>query len=139
APDLAGRQAGLGLGALALPLLFLGHLVGQDDLAPVLVHLNDFERYGLADILIQVVLEAAAAHVGGGHKASNPQIHDKTAFNAIRYHGVEDLAGLFGVLYTIPGLLEVGALFGEDGVAILVFGLEDIDLDLLPDLDDVIG
>src|SRR5262249_7803392 len=106
--------------------------------AALFIHLDDFERDRLPDVLFQIIFQAAAADVGSGNEASNAQVYSQAALDPVGDHRIERLAGLLGVLDFVPGLFEVGALFGEDGIAVLVLGFQHEHLDSLADFHDVV-
>ena len=138
-PNLSRLQAGFGFLAFRLALLIHSGLVGQNDLAALLVHFNHFERDRLADIFVQIGFQAAVADMRRGHEAPDTQVYHKPALDAIRDQRRQGFAAVFGLLYLVPRLLEVRALFGKHGDAVLIFRLDDVDLDFIADFDNIFG
>ena len=94
-PDLPGRKRRLGFGAPRLALLLGRHFVGKDDFALILVDLDDLERDLLADVLIEIVLEAARTDVRRRDEAADAvEVHQEATLVVVGHFGLDDLVRL---------------------------------------------
>src|ERR1044072_2450580 len=136
--DLAGLEAVKDLLAHLLTLFLEPGAPREDDVVAAAVELDDFAFEGLAHELVEVV-DAADVHQRGGQEAAHSAVEDEAALHDVDEAAFDRLAGLGGGLDPAPGLLEAGALLGEDEAALGVFFGEDEGVDLLAQLDLVAG
>ena len=73
-----------------------------------------------------------------GRKPRTPEVDDQAALDDLDDGALDRLAGLGGGLDLAPGLLEAGALLGQQQAAVLVLLGEDQRVDLLAQLDLVV-
>ena len=136
--DLALLQGGqevladLGLGLLE------PRTAREHDVVAVLVQLDDLRLELLADVRLQV---ADAAHLDqrGGEEAAEADVEDEATLDDLDDGAVDDAVLFLDLLDRAPGALVLGALLGQDQAAFLVLLLEDQGLDLVADLDDLVG
>ena len=122
---------------LGLGLLEPG-AAGQHDVVAVLVELDDLGLELLADVRLEV---AHAAHLDQrrGQEAAQADVEDQAALDDLDDGAGDDAVLLLDLLDRAPGALVLGALLGQDQPAFLVLLLEDEGLDLVADLDDLVG
>ena len=70
-----------------------------------------------------------------GRKPRTPEVEDQAALDDLDHGALHRLAGVGGLLDPAPGLLEAGALLGEDQAPLLVLLGEDERVHLLAELD----
>ena len=136
--DLALLQRGEErLAHLGLGLLEPG-AAGQDHVVAVLVQLDDLGLELLADVGLQV---ADPAHLDQrrGQEAAQADVEDQAALDDLDDGAGDDAVLFLDLLDRAPGALVLGALLGQDQPALLVLLLEDQGLDLVADLDDLVG
>ena len=136
--DLAGLQAVEDLLADLLALLLEHGAAREHDVVAGAVELDDLALDRLADELVEVV-DAADVDQRGGQEAAHPEVEDQAALDDLDDAALDRLAGLGGGLDLAPGLLEAGALLGEDQATVGVLLGEDERVDLLAELDLVGG
>ena len=140
--DAAAHLALLQGGEEVLPHLGLGLLqprpAGQHDVVAVLVQLDDLGLELLADVRLEV---AHPAHLDQGRRqeAAQPDVEDQAALDHLDDGAGDDAVLLLELLDRAPGALVLGALLGQDQPALLVLLLQDQGLDLVTDLDDLVG
>ena len=119
--------------------LFLEHGAPREhDVVAAAVELDHFAFERLAHELVEVV-DAADVDQRGGQEAAHAEVEDEAALDDLDHAAFDRLARLGGGLDAAPGLLEAGALLGEDQAALGVFLGEDEGVDLLAELDLVAG
>ena len=125
-------RADLGLGLLE------PRTARQDHVVAVLVELDDLGLDLLADVRLEV---ADAAHLdeGGGEEAAQADVEDEPTLDDLDDGAGDDAVLLLDLLDRAPGALVLRALLGQDQAAFLVLLLEDQGLDLVADLDDLVG
>src|SRR5262249_45121440 len=124
--------------ALLLALLLEDRAAAQDDVVARAVELYDLRLDGLAQVLVQV-RHAADVDQRGGQEAAHPEVHDQTALDDLDHRAVDRLAPVGRGLDLARGALEAGALLGQDQPAVLVLLGEDEGVDLLAELDLLVG
>ena len=132
---LQGLQEGrahLGLGLLE------PRAAGQHDVVAVLVQLDDLGLELLADVRLEV---AHAAHLDQRRRqeAAQADVEDQAALDDLDDGAGDDAVLVLDLLDRAPGALVLRALLGQDQPAFLVLLLEDQGLDLVADLDDLVG
>ena len=85
------------------------------------------------------VLDAADVDQRGRQEAAHAEVQDQAALDDLDDRALDGLAGLGGGLDAAPGLLEAGALLGEDQATLLVLLGQDERVDLLAELDLLLG
>ncbi len=140
--DTLADLALLQLGQEAVTDLGLGLLepraAREHDVVAVLVQLDDLRLELLADVRLEV---AHAAHLDqrGGQEAAQPDVEDQAALDHLDDRAGDDAVLLLDLLDRAPGAFVLCALLGQDQPALLVLLLEDQGLDLVADLDDLVG
>jgi hypothetical protein len=115
--------------------LFLEHCAAREhDVVAAAVELDHFALERLAHELVEVV-DAADVDQRGGQEAAHPEVEDEAALDDLDHVAFDRFAGLGCGLDAAPGLLEAGALLGEDQAAVGIFLGEDEGVDLLALLD----
>ena len=132
--DLAGLEAAEDLLADLLALLLEDGAAREDDVVAAAVELDHLALELLAHELVEVV-DAADVDQRGGQEAAHAEVEDQAALDDLDHGALDRLAGLGGGLDPAPGLLEAGALLGEDQATLLVLLGEDERVDLLAELD----
>ena len=124
--------ADLGLGLLE------PRTAGQDHVVAVLVQLDDLRLDLLADVRLQV---ADAAHLDQRRRqeAAQADVQDEATLDDLDDGAGDRLVLLLEVLDGAPGALVLGALLGQDQAAFLVLLGEDQGVDLVTDLDHLVG
>ncbi|EGJ78183.1 putative 30S ribosomal protein S1 [Streptomyces sp. Tu6071] len=132
---LEGREEGLA--HLGLGLLQPG-TAGQDHVVAVLVQLDDLRLELLAHVGLEV---ADAAHLdqGGREEASEADVEDETTLDDLDDGTGDDAVLFLDLLDRAPGALVLRTLLGQDEPTLLVLLLENKGLDLVADLDDLVG
>ena len=131
---LAGLEAAEDLLADLLALLLEHRAAREDDVVAAAVELDHFALERLAHELIEVV-DAADVDQRGGQEAAHPEVEDEAALDDLDDAAFDRFAGVGGDLDAAPGLLEAGALLGEDQATLGVLLGEDQGVDLLAQLD----
>src|SRR4030095_13423756 len=72
-------------------------------------------------------------------EATQPDVEDEPALDDLNDRALNDLVGFLLGLDRAPGALVLGALLGQDQPALLVLLLENQGLDLVAELDDLVG
>ena len=134
----AGLQAVEDLLADLLALLLEHRAAREDDVVARAVELDHLALDLLAEELVEV-LHAADVDQRGRQEAAHAEVDDEAALDDLDDRALDRLARLGGGLDAAPGLLEAGALLGQDQAAVLVLLGEDESVDLLADLDLVGG
>ena len=130
-PDLEVLESlGLELGAL---LLEQG-AAAQDDVAPLLVELDDLEVERLANVLLEVP-HGAEVDLRAGEERLDADVDREAALHASGDRAVHQLVTLDGAVDLVPDLQLVSLLLGEDDLAVLVLGLLEVDVDLVAGRD----
>src|SRR4051812_2112480 len=111
---------------------------GEDDVVAVLVELDDLGLERLAHVGLQV---AHAPHLDQRRRqeAAQADVEDQAALDDLDDGAFDDLVVVLLLLDRAPGALVLGALLGQDQPTLLVLLLEDERLDLVADLDDLVG
>ena len=135
--DEAGLQAVEDLLALLLALLLEHRAAREHDVVARAVELDDLALDRLVQELVEV-RDAADVDQRRGQEAAHAEVDDQAALDDLDDGAVDRLAGLGGGLDAAPGLLEAGALLGQDQAAVLVLLGEDQRVDLLAELDLVV-
>ena len=117
-----------------LALLLEDRAAREDDVVARAVELDHLALERLALELVEVV-DAADVDQRGGQEAADAEVEDQAALDDLDHAALDRLAGLGGGLDLAPGLLEAGALLGEDQPALLVLLGEDEGVDLLAERD----
>ena len=138
AADLARLQVGEELVALLALGLFEIRAARQDDVVAVLVELDDLALERATNKWVQVA-DAAKVDERCGQEPPQADVEDQTALDDLDDRALDDLVPLLLLLDRSPGALVLGALLGEDEAAVLVLFREDQRLELLIELDDLIG
>src|SRR6188472_278264 len=128
---LAGLEAAENLLAHLLALFLQHRAAGEHDVVAAAVELDHFALERLAHELVEVV-DAADVDQRGGQEAAYPEVEDQAALDDLDHVAFDRFARLSGGLDAAPGLLEAGALLGEDEAAIGVFLGQNEGVDLLP-------
>jgi len=136
--DLALLQLVEELGAHLGLRLLEPRPAGQDHVVAVLVQLDDLRLELAPDVRLKV---ANSAHLdqGGRQEAAQADVEDEATLDDLDDGALDDAVLLLDLLDRSPGAFVLGALLGEDQPAFLVLLLEDQGLDLVTDLDDVVG
>ena len=132
--DLAGLEVAEDLLADLFALLLEHRAAREDDVVAAAVELDDFALERLAHELVEVV-DAADVDQRGGQEAAHAEVEDEAALDDLDDAAFDRFAGVGGDLDPAPGLLEAGALLGEDQAALGVLLGEDQGVDLLAQLD----
>src|SRR3954452_11254402 len=110
----------------------------EHDVVAVLVELDDLRLERLADVRLEVT-HAAHLHQRGRQEAAEADVEDQAALDDLDHGALDDAVLFLDLLDGAPGALVLGALLGQDQPAFLVLLLEDQGLDLVADVDDVVG
>ena len=132
--DLTGLEIAEDLLADLLALLLEDGAAREDDVVARAVELDHLALERLALELIEVV-DAADVDQRRGQEAADAEVEDESALDDLDDAALDRLAGLGRSLDLAPGLLEAGALLGEDQPALLVLLGEDQRVDLLAERD----
>ena len=110
----------------------------QHDVVAVLVELDDLGLEHLADVRLEV---AHPAHLDqrGGQEAAQADVDDQADLDDLDDGALDDAVLFLDLLDGAPGALVLRALLGQDQAAFLVLLLEDEGLDLVADVDDLVG
>ena len=127
--DLAGLQPVEDALAILLALLLEHRAAGQHDVVARAVELDHLALDRLAHVLVEV-RDAADVDERGGQEAADAEVDDQSALDDLDHASLDGLAGLGGGLDPAPGLLEAGALLGQDQPAVLVLLGQDEGVDL---------
>jgi hypothetical protein len=135
--DLTGLEPVEDPLAVLLALLLEHRAARQDDVVARAVELDHLALDRLAHVLVEV-RHAADVDQRGGQEAAHAEVDDQAALDDLDHRALDRLAGLGGGLDPAPGLLEAGALLGQDQPAVLVLLGEDERVDLFAELDLVV-
>ncbi len=126
------RLAHLGLGLLE------PGTAGQDHVVAVLVQLDDLRLELLAHVGLEV---AHTTHLDERRRqeAAEADVEDETTLDDLDDGTGDDAVLFLDLLDGAPGTLVLSALLREDQAAFLVLLLENQGLDLVTDLDDLVG
>ena len=103
------------------------------------VDLGDPQGHGLADHLGQIGAAGLAA-LGSGHEHAHAlDVDDDAALVLLGDLALKSGFVLAGLSDILPDLHGVQTLLGEHGIALHVVDADDVGLDLVADLDDVLG
>ena len=111
---------------------------GQDHVVAVLVQLDDLGLEGLADVGLQVT-DPAHLDQRGRQEAAEADVEDETTLDDLDDRALDDAVLFLDLLDRAPRALVLRPLLGQDEPALLVLLLEDQGLDLVADLDDLVG
>ena len=117
-----------------LALLLEHRAAREHDVVARAVQLDHLALDLLAEELVEV-LDAADVDQRCRQEAAHAEVDDQAALDDLDHVALDGLAGLGGGLDPAPGLLEAGALLGEDQAAVLVLLGEHERVDLLAELD----
>ena len=117
--------------ALARAILILCGALRDDEPVALAVDLEDLHRDLRADQLHEVAAELTRDLAAGQEPAQTHDVDDQTALVLLANLGVEDLA--LGLLLRdgLPDAFRACLAEAEHDVAVLVLGLDDVDLDLV--------
>ena len=108
--------------------------MGNDDVAELLVDLDDLEVHGLVDVGV-VVTDGLDVDLGTGEESLDTEdVDDHAALGAGLDETLDDLAVVAGLVDAVPGLEGAGLLMGKDELALAVLDGLDEHLDLVTDL-----
>src|SRR4029077_10933317 len=117
--------------ALARAVRVQGRLLADDQAVALAIDLEDLHADTLADQLLEI-RAIGAGDLGGRQKAAQAQdVDDQAALVLLADLGVHHLAGRLLILRLDPDRFGAGTAERQDDVAILVFGLQDEDLDVV--------
>src|SRR4051794_35592309 len=136
--DHARLQAVQDLLTLLLALLLEDGAARQDDVVARAVELDDLRLDRLAEVLVEV-RHPADVDERRGQEAAHAEVDDQAALDDFDDRPVHGLPGVGRRLDATPRTLEAGALLGEDQAAVLVLLGEDEGVDLLAELDLLVG
>ncbi|SRR5581483_8937259 len=102
------------------------------------VEFDDPALNRLAHVLVEVG-NSADIHQRGGEEAAHPQIDDQATLDNLDDLSLDRLAGVGGPLDPAPGLLEPGALLGQDEASVLILLGEHERIDLFAEVNLVAG
>ena len=132
--DVARRHLGEELGAAASTLGLDQFAAGEDDVAAVLVDLDDLEVIDVADHDGDV-LGRDDVNLRRGQEGLDADVDDESAFDDGFDLAGDGAALLADGLDAVPVLAELGLLVGEDDHALLVLEFLDEDIYLAADLE----
>src|SRR5688500_7182283 len=115
-------------------LLFEDGLAGQDDVAALLVHLDDAHAQLLAAQAVEVA-HGTEVDLAAGEERADADVHREAALHALDDAADHDAALLVRLLHVVPDLHLLGFFLGQDYVAFLVLGLLEQHVDHVADLD----
>src|SRR6202521_4088837 len=119
------------LAPLARTILVEGRLLADDQPVALAVDLEDLDADPLADQLLEI-RAIGAGDLGGRQEATQSQdVDDQATLVLLADLGVHHLAGGLLVLRFYPDRFGAGTAERQDDVAVLVFGLQDEDLDVV--------
>src|SRR5690606_22162448 len=110
----------------------------EDNVVAVLVELEDLRL----DLLTQVrgqVADATQFDERCRQEATEADVDDESALDDLDDRTGDDAVVFLDLLDVAPGALVLGTLLGQDQSAFLILLLENKSLDLVADLDDLIG
>ena len=121
--------------ALSLQLGLDEGLVRDDNVAELLVDLDDLELHRLADEDV-VVAYGVNVNLAAGEEGLNAKyINDHATLRAALDVALDDLVTLHGLVDVVPALLKTGLLVRKLQLTVLVLLALDIDLYLIADLE----
>jgi hypothetical protein len=126
-----------GLADLALGLLKPG-TAGKNHVVAVLVQLDDLGLELAPDVRLQIA-DAPHLHQRCGQEAAQADVEDEPALDDLDDRSGDDAVLVLDLLDRAPGALVLGALLREDQPALFVLLLENQGLDVITDLDDLVG
>ena len=121
-----------------LALLLEHRTARQDDVVARPVELDHLALDRLIEVLVEV-RDPANVDQRRGQEAADAEVDDQAALDDLDHATVDRLAGFCRRLDLAPGALEAGTLLGQDQPAVLVLLGEDQRVDLLAQLDLVVG
>ncbi len=122
------------LGPAGLLLSLEESFMGDDDVAELLVDLDDLEVHGLVDIGV-VVTDGLDVDLGAGQEGLDAEhVDDHATLGAGLDEALDDLVVVAGLVDAVPRLEGAGLLVGKDQLTLAVLGGLHIDLDLVSDL-----
>ena len=124
--------------AVLLALLLEHRAAREHDVVARAVELDHLALDGLTHVLVEVG-HAPDVDQRCGQEAAHAEVDDETALDDLDHRAVHRLAGLRRRLDAAPGLLEAGALLGQDQAAVLIFLGEDQRVDLFAELNLIAG
>ena len=110
----------------------------EHDVVAVLVELEDLRLDLLAEVRREVA-DAAQLDERRRQEAAEADVDDESTLDDLDDRTGDDTVGLLDLLDVAPGALVLSALLGQDEAAFLVLLLENEGLDLVADLDDLVG
>ncbi len=136
--DEPGLQAIEDLLADLLALLLEHRAARQHDVVARAVELDHLRLDLRAHVLVEV-RHAPDVDERGGQEAAHAEVDDQPALDDLDHGALDRLAGLGRRFDAPPRLLEAGALLGHDQAAVLVLLGQDDRVDLLAEVDLVVG
>ena len=121
--------------ALSLQLGLDESLVRDDNVAELLVDLDDLELHRLADEDVVVAYGVNVNLAAGEEGLDAKYINDHATLRAALDVALDDLVALHGLVDVVPALLKTGLLVRKLQLTILVLLALDIDLYLIADLE----
>jgi hypothetical protein len=115
--------------AVFLALLLKHRAPGQYDVVARAVELDHLALDRLAHVFVEV-RNPADVDERGGQEAAHPEVDDQAALDDFDHGALDRLAGLGCGLDAAPGLLEAGALLGQDQAPVLILLGENEGVDL---------
>ena len=134
--DIADLELLEELLALARAILILGRALRHDEPVALAVDLEDLDRDLGADQLHEVAAELACHLAAGQEPAQAHDVDDQAALVLLANLGVEDLPLRLLLGDRLPDALGARLAQAEDDVAVLILGLDDVDLDLVAGVED---
>ena len=131
---IAGLQAAQDLLADLLALLLEHGAAREHDVVAAAVELDHLALERLALELVQVV-DATDVDQRSGQEAADAEVEDQAALDDLDHGSLDRLAGLGRGLDLAPGLLEAGALLGQQQAPLLVLLGEHQGVDALAERD----
>ena len=118
--DVAGHHLGEERGTAGSAFLFDQFAAGKNDVLPLHVDLNNLELEGLADEGVQI-LGRDNVELRCRQEGFDPDIDDETALDDGLDAAIDGAAFVADREDLVPVLAELGAFFGENDHAVLVF------------------
>src|SRR4029079_8492644 len=134
--DLALLEGLEGLGLLLVALLLEEHAARQDDVAALLVELDDLELVGLPDQLVEIA-DGPEVHLGAREERLHANLDGdrQAALHALADGAFDELVAFARAGDLIPDLHLVRFLLGKRDEAVVVFAALDEDVDAVARLD----
>jgi hypothetical protein len=116
-------------------LLLQEHAARQDDVAALLVELDDLELVGLTNQLVEVA-DGAQIHLRARKERLHPAADGdrEAALHALGDGALDDLVALAGARDLVPHLHLVGLLLGQGDEAVVGLSALDVDVDAVAGL-----